>query len=200
MIVVPNSHRTGWTTISAGLRSLGGSLSWVQPRTEHIVLQADTEKLLLHSGRKLCNGTMLHCSRCMAVLRSQRWRSIRPLVILHHRSDAPPPAKLRVSGDPLLLPRVACQNSGTPPPSRCLIYRKPAAPPPAAGFFILRYDQAVLVGSYLFKASWSRQQGQHGLLETFRTECSCSGSMQLSRGSDRLRVVRRRPAPCKAQV
>jgi hypothetical protein len=46
----------------------------------------------------------------------QAGRSVYPF---KQRSDAPPPAKLRVSGDPLLLPREARQNSGTPPPSRC---------------------------------------------------------------------------------
>jgi hypothetical protein len=55
-----------------------------------------------------------------------------------HRSNAPPPAKLRLSDGPILLPRDVCRNSGTPPPSRCSVFRKPAAPPPAAGFFVSR--------------------------------------------------------------
>ncbi|RWY77386.1 hypothetical protein EHI44_33525 [Rhizobium leguminosarum] len=40
----------------------------------------------------------------MAALRSERWRSGQLLISSHQRSNAPPPAELRVSGDPLLLP------------------------------------------------------------------------------------------------
>jgi hypothetical protein len=35
-------------------------------------------------------------------------------------------------------PRDVCRNSDTPPPSRCsVLFEKPAAPPPAPGFFVL---------------------------------------------------------------
>ncbi len=54
-----------------------------------------------------------------------------------YRSDAPPPAKLRVIRRLTPPPRGVCRNSGTPPPSRCsVLFGKPAAPPPAAGFFV----------------------------------------------------------------
>ena len=43
-----------------------------------------------------------------------------------------------ISDGPLLLPGRVCRNSGAPPPSRCsVLFEKPAAPPPAAGFFVL---------------------------------------------------------------
>ena len=55
-----------------------------------------------------------------------------------YRSDAPPPAELRVIRRPTPPPRDVCRNGGTPPPSRCsVLFGKPAAPPPAAGFFVL---------------------------------------------------------------
>jgi len=60
----------------------------------------------------------------MAALHSDRWRFRMILLFWRHRSDAPPPAKLRVSGDPLLLPREAWRDSGIPPPSRCSTVRK----------------------------------------------------------------------------
>ncbi|CDZ69741.1 Hypothetical protein NGAL_HAMBI2610_13420 [Neorhizobium galegae bv. orientalis] len=55
-----------------------------------------------------------------------------------YRSNAPPPAELRVIRRPTPPPRDVCRNGGTPPPSRCsVLFGKPAAPPPAAGFFVL---------------------------------------------------------------
>ncbi len=41
-----------------------------------------------------------------------------------HRSNASPPAELRVSDGPILLPGNVCRNSGTPPPSRCSFFSK----------------------------------------------------------------------------
>ena len=55
-----------------------------------------------------------------------------------YRSDAPPPAELRVCRQFTPPPRIACGNSSAPPPSCCsVLFEKPAAPPPAAGFFVL---------------------------------------------------------------
>jgi len=69
--------------------------------------RADSAGKGKHNGRKMSNGSILHCNIRMAALRYECWRSEQPLVFSDHRSDAPPPAELRVSGDPFLLPREA---------------------------------------------------------------------------------------------
>ncbi len=91
---------------------------------------------LHHNGPNITGRTILHCNICMAALRSKRWRSGQPLVCLIHRSNAPPPAELRVSGDPLLLPGLPDRTAALLLPAVVQFFRKPAAPPPAAGFFV----------------------------------------------------------------
>lgn len=56
------------------------------------------------NDRKISIDLVLYCNISMVVLRSKPWRSRQPLVSSKHRSGAPPPAELRVSGDPFLLP------------------------------------------------------------------------------------------------
>jgi len=67
---------------------------------------------------------MLHCSKRMAALRSERWRCEQPLVSSGHRSNAPPPAKLRVSGDPLLLPGAPDGTAALLLPAVVQVFRK----------------------------------------------------------------------------
>ncbi len=57
-------------------------------------------------GKRISTRFMLHCNIRMAALRSERWRSRQLLLFSDRRSDAPPPAKLRIIGRP------------TPPPPK----------------------------------------------------------------------------------
>ncbi len=76
------------------------------------------------------------CKSCIAALQQKAFCFFADALSSKHRSDAPPPAELRVTGS-YSSSQGPRRNSGTPPPSRCsVLFEKPAAPPPAAGFFV----------------------------------------------------------------
>ena len=94
------------------------SIGWIAPDTEamrNVIQQGDCIRTrfrakhprtlwLNDNDPKINTGFMLHCNMRMAALRTERWRSRRRLISSDQRSNAPPPAGLRVSGDPFLLP------------------------------------------------------------------------------------------------
>src|SRR6218665_1240941 len=79
------------------------------------------------------------CVFCIAALQQSLFRVRRKLVPWYSSKRCTSSRRASDSDGPLLLPRDVCRNSGAPPPSRCsVLFEKPAAPPPAAGFFVFR--------------------------------------------------------------
>ncbi len=79
----------------------------------------------------------------MAALRSERWRSGQALISSGQRSDAPPPAKLRVSGDPLLLPGAPDGIAALLLPAVVQFFRKACRTSSRGRLFRFRYNPLV---------------------------------------------------------
>jgi hypothetical protein len=86
------------------------------------------------------------CIFCIAALQQSLFNVRREWVSWFSSKRCTSSRSASISGGPLLLPRGVCRNSGTPPPSRCsVLFGKPAAPPPAAGFFVLEQRSAGII-------------------------------------------------------